>query len=170
MCTLSSGSGTVSAALAKLLGRDVAFVATDINALAASKTKELLASVKSNTDVVIGSLFSCFRPASLFEVVVFNPPYVPTDDDELRRAYTELDIAASWAGGKDGRVVIDSFLRDVSTVMATDALVYIVALDLNRLDDLLILARECGLAGTVVLERVAGMERLYILRFRKTSI
>ncbi len=37
---------------------------------------------------------------------VFNPPYVPTPDEEVLRT----GIAQAWAGGNRGRVVIDRFL------------------------------------------------------------
>lgn len=37
---------------------------------------------------------------------VFNPPYVPTPDQEVSRG----GIAAAWAGGDRGRKVIDRVL------------------------------------------------------------
>jgi len=37
---------------------------------------------------------------------VFNPPYVPTPEEEVSRA----GIAQAWAGGMHGRVVIDKVL------------------------------------------------------------
>ena len=42
-------------------------------------------------------------------VQIFNPPYVPTPDDEL----TRTDIARAWAGGNRGRAIIDKFLPQV---------------------------------------------------------
>lgn len=48
-----------------------------------------------------------------WDVVVFNPPYVPTSAEELDAAVAGGGIEASWAGGADGRVVIDRFLAVV---------------------------------------------------------
>ena len=42
-------------------------------------------------------------------VQIFNPPYVPTPDEELART----DIARAWAGGNRGRAIIDKFLPQV---------------------------------------------------------
>ena len=43
------------------------------------------------------------------DVMVFNPPYVPTPDEEV----AGCGIEASWAGGTDGRIVIDQFLPKI---------------------------------------------------------
>lgn len=40
------------------------------------------------------------------DIIIFNPPYVPTEDDEVA-----MDgIEASYAGGERGRRVIDRFM------------------------------------------------------------
>ena len=39
------------------------------------------------------------------DVLLFNPPYVPTDEDELSkvsRNKQNVGVEAAWAGGKDG--------------------------------------------------------------------
>jgi release factor glutamine methyltransferase len=46
-----------------------------------------------------------------FDFIIFNPPYVVTPDDEVFRGRAGQDVVqATYAGGTDGRIVIDAFL------------------------------------------------------------
>jgi len=53
------------------------------------------------------------RLGQAVDVLVFNPPYVPTSDDEADAAQHGAGIAGSWAGGADGMQVTDTLLRQV---------------------------------------------------------
>ena len=50
--------------------------------------------------------------------LLFNPPYVPTPDDEVGRG---TGIEAAWAGGVDGRRVIDRFLPQMAQLLERPA-------------------------------------------------
>lgn len=47
------------------------------------------------------------------DIIVFNPPYVPTVEDEASGAQHGRDIQGSWAGGSDGMQVTEHFLHMV---------------------------------------------------------
>lgn len=52
------------------------------------------------------------------DVLLFNPPYVPTPDEEAYAAQTLAPrasdlIAGAWAGGEDGMGVTNLFLDHV---------------------------------------------------------
>lgn len=153
--------------LASILPTSVCF-STDVNHLATSKTKHLIEGQGlDNVELIIADMFTAFRPETIFDVVVFNPPYVPTDPDELNRALTTRDIAASWAGGENGREIIDAFLTKLVPFLNEFSVVYLVLLEANSPSQVSNNARELGLTSATVMKRKAGMETLYILRFRK---
>jgi methylase of polypeptide subunit release factors len=66
-------------------------------------------------DPVNASLASPFlrRLKHQVDVILFNPPYVPTDEEEALAGQDKRDIEGSWAGGKDGMQVTEQFLRSV---------------------------------------------------------
>jgi hypothetical protein len=47
------------------------------------------------------------------DILVFNPPYVPTHDAEMDAAQHDTGLSGSWAGGADGMRVTDALLRQV---------------------------------------------------------
>lgn len=47
------------------------------------------------------------------DILVFNPPYVPTYDEEVDAAQRGAGISGSWAGGADGMQVTDALLRQI---------------------------------------------------------
>lgn len=52
-------------------------------------------------DLVQGNLCAPFRLNKRVDVMLFNPPYVPTPTEEITSSW----IARSWAGGEKGREV-----------------------------------------------------------------
>lgn len=141
-------------------------LSTDVNLLALTKTQKLLQSSSPArvVDVVRADLFHAFSPATCFDVIVFNPPYVPTDNDELRRALVTRDIAASWAGGPSGRYVIDKFLDFLPNVLADRGVAYIVLLEENNPGEIINMLHGKNFVASVVLKRNAGIESLCVMR------
>eukprot|EP01126_Amoeba_proteus_P025473 TRINITY_DN2541_c0_g1_i28.p1 TRINITY_DN2541_c0_g1~~TRINITY_DN2541_c0_g1_i28.p1 ORF type:complete len:107 (-),score=14.29 TRINITY_DN2541_c0_g1_i28:120-440(-) len=97
---------------------------------------------------------------------MFNPPYVPTDESELGRC----DIYAAWAGGKNGRQVIDQFLPKVFSLLSTGGCFYLHVIKENRPSDIVEILRNFGLKFKgVLLQRRANNELLHVLKFVKSG-
>jgi len=91
------------------------YLCTDINAHASRST---LATGKQNKvplEPMIASLALPLlsRLKHAVDILLFNPPYVPTVTDEADDAQGTTDIAGSWAGGTDGMQITNIFLHDV---------------------------------------------------------
>lgn len=107
---VGTGSGYVAQRVADAVGAEV--VASDVNPHACRRARE------RGVETVLADLVAPFRENS-FDVVLFNPPYLPTPpeqewDDPLERALS---------GGPSGRAVIEPFLGTVGRVLRTDGTV-----------------------------------------------
>lgn len=111
------------------------------------------------TDLVSG-----LRLSGLVDLLLFNPPYVPSPADEVGGA----GISAAWAGGPRGRVVIDRFLTILPGLLSPAGVAYMVAVADNDVPELLDRLGTMGLSAQVVLSRSADEERLAIIRARRS--
>ncbi|EWM26494.1 n-6 adenine-specific dna methyltransferase 1 [Nannochloropsis gaditana] len=168
---LRSGSGCVTAVLARTL-RDALgpehctlFISTDINSRAVRATQ---ATGSANSilhhEILQADLLAPLLPRLLHSVdlLVFNPPYVPTPTSEVG----SHGIEASWAGGKDGREVLDRILDSIPNLLRPQGgCMYLVAVNENLPEDICARMREENLQAEVVRSRKARNEVLHVLRF-----
>lgn len=167
---IGSGSGCVSAFLHQILGDSVVYLCTDINEHAARCTQRVGQHNKANLSVIICDLANPLakRLTGNVDVLIFNPPYVPTNQSELLDATENKGIESSWAGGSAGMVVTDRLLPQVSELLSSRGLFYLVAVKENDIPGILqSMFAKYHLYGKTVIERRAGREHLSILRFHK---
>lgn len=110
---VGTGSG-VQAVLAASKADKV--VAVDINekALRLAKKNAKANRVLRKCDFRHGNLFSTVKKGEKFDVIVCNPPYLPTGENDN----VSGPIDSAWNGGADGRKVIDPFLEDFDAHLA----------------------------------------------------
>ena len=159
---IGPGSGVVSTYLAKLTSNKV--LAVDVNAAACDLTKRTAEANEQRVDVMRGDLCGALRSRSV-DALVFNPPYVPTADEEVGGG----GIEASWAGGLRGRRVLDRLLPHVARVLAPAGRFYVVCVAENDPASIVAYLRARGLTGETVLRRRARNEALSVLRFVRSS-
>jgi release factor glutamine methyltransferase len=75
-------------------------------------------------------------------------------------------IEAAWAGGVDGRVVIDRFLPILRRIISPEGVAYLVLVTENKPKEIANMLSEWNLKGEIVLRRQAVNEGLMIMRIQ----
>jgi|WetSurMetagenome_2_1015567.scaffolds.fasta_scaffold03303_7 release factor glutamine methyltransferase len=105
---VGTGCGMLGILAARRAG---SVVAVDLNpyAIRCARKNSSLNGVLSKIDFVQASLFTAFNTRATFDLILFNAPYLPSDENE-----SASWIGRAWAGGADGREVVDRFISEVS--------------------------------------------------------
>lgn len=163
---IGCGSGYVITSLALMLGQEglaINYIATDINPQAVRVTRETLDAHGVDAELIITDIASGLekRLAGLVDVIVVNPPYVPTPEDEVGVG----GIAASWAGGENGRSVINKILPVADDLLSEKGWLYMVTLTANNPSEICLHMREKGYASRIVIQRSTEEESLHVIKF-----
>lgn len=169
---IGSGSGIALAFLSLILGpTNAAYFGIDINPHANRCT---IATGKENgahIEVVRSSLLSGMsdRFEGKVDVLLFNPPYVPTEEEEEVMAQGKAGIEGSWAGGATGTKLVDELIDSgtIQKVLAKGGRFYLVAIKQNDPPNLVERLKAQGLTAEVKLARRAGGEHLHVISATK---
>ena len=176
---VGGGSGILSTALALQLPSSW-WIVTDINI---SACEAIVKTAKGNgaatIEVVRTSVLSCLSLKGKVDLLLCNPPYVATDEEEVGGQ----GLSAAWAGGHRGLGVTQAVIEQLRDVLSPLGLAYIVVEQCNKPEEVVtnlgikvvvnevfqVLkdVEERGLDCKVVLERRAGRELLKILRISR---
>jgi len=100
---IGTGTGIIAIIASKKVKR---VVAVDINRYAVECAKKNSEINLARVDIRWGDLFDPVDEEK-FDLILFNTPYLPIEDDEL----VDDELEAAWNGGKDGRFVINRFIE-----------------------------------------------------------
>jgi release factor glutamine methyltransferase len=105
MLDLCTGSGciAVSAALAR---SDARVVATEISTEALAVARENAASLGARVELLEGDLYAPLAAGERFDLIVSNPPYVPSGEIEGLSREVRREPRIALDGGSDGLDVI----------------------------------------------------------------
>ncbi|EEB19083.1 N5-glutamine methyltransferase MTQ2, putative [Pediculus humanus corporis] len=159
---IGSGSGTIITALSTLL-KSSYHLAIDINKYACSVTMQNSHYNKVIVDVINTDLTSCLK-LNCIDVIIFNPPYVVTPNDEI---YKEDPLTKSWAGGVNGRVIIDKFLHVFDRVLSSKGFGYLLVIKENQPHEIITKLKEKNYKCEIYMIRKIRCEELYIIKFIK---
>ena len=139
---IGTGSGIV-AMYASRLTDDI--TVTDINFDACELArKNFTENGIENIEILWGNLFEVVENRK-FDVILFNTPYLPTEEDEV------LDNTINYAfdGGLNGRKVIDLFLNEVKNHLNDGGIVQMIQSSLSGNDETLSKLDELGFIAEI---------------------
>ncbi|MCJ7479266.1 MAG: methyltransferase [Candidatus Nanohaloarchaeota archaeon QJJ-7] len=149
---VGTGSGILAIAAAEQ-GAEV--TAVDTNPEAVRTVKEKTEELGLDIDAFVSDLFE--EVSGRFDLVVFNPPYVPGEEEGL--AGEEV-----WVGGEDGREVIDRFLREVEGYLKQGGELLMVQSSRNDTGESLESIEEEGLEARVLQREELHFEELVVIQ------
>ena len=125
---IGTGTGLVSLVASRHVKK---VVATDISSLAlkCAKNNFDLNGVASKIQLRQGSLFKPISRGETFDIILFNPPYLPADSRE-----PEDSLTRSWSAGEDGRAIIDEFLLNCDEFLKDNGKILLIQSSLSNPD------------------------------------
>lgn len=144
---MGTGCGIIALHLAK---KGCKVVAVDINEKAVENAKKNAKANGLKIDFRESDLFEAINEK--FDLIVFNPPYLPTKGEDL-----------AWDGGKDGIEIIKKFLEEAKNYLEKDGMIYIVLSSLCNIEKLKKLF-EKKYKFEEVLKQNFFFEKLYVYR------
>jgi release factor glutamine methyltransferase len=99
-----------------------------------------------------------------YDIILFNPPYVLTDDSDAS-LHGDTSIHISYAGGTRGRYVTDRLLPYISDLLSARGILYMVLVEENDPSDIMNIMKGYGLHSECVKSKRAKNERLQIWKY-----
>jgi len=118
---IGAGSGILLETAKDLGIKDKNIFATDINQEAVSHCQEL-----GFSNCILSDLFK--EVEGQYNIIVFNPPYLPRDKDNLEPAESQL----ATTGGASGSEIINKFLGQAKDYLEENGKIYLLTSSLTE--------------------------------------
>ncbi|MBS3061532.1 MAG: methyltransferase [Candidatus Diapherotrites archaeon] len=152
---LGCGTGIQGITMAKQGAKKITFGDINPNALENARINVLQNHVKTRVSFVQTDVFS--NVSESFDVIAFNPPYVPSDDIQ----WIETD------GGKKGRKILDRFLETVSDHLSPAGEVFFLQTSLNGTKKTEEILRKKGFRFEIICRQKLFFEELLVFHAQK---
>lgn len=181
---IGTGTGIITSFIQNSIfdGQPAIYLTTDLNPYACEtslNTSQINLENKKKAhqrlvmDSVQCSLTSCIMENSI-DLLVFNPPYVPSTNSEIPQVNAESDIRndsdacldMALNGGDDGMVVTRKLLDDLTNILTHDGIAYILFCARNN-PKLVHEEMKRNFNVQNVIFRRCGWEELTVMKFTK---
>lgn len=128
------------------------------NIIAADIDKETIAELKKKRlPARKTNLFSNINKERKFNLIIFNPPYLPEN---------KYDKQADTTAGRRGNEIITKFLRKARLYLAKEGAILLLFSSLSKPDEILAYAKKRGYNAKQLAEKSVGMmEKLFVYKF-----
>ena len=150
---IGCGSGFLSIIMAQ---RKAFVISVDINNEAVVATKHNAEQNKAKINAFVSDLFENVK--GTYDLIIFNPPYLPVDD-------WETDVA--YAGGKTGRDIIERFIKDVKSYLNPGGVVLLLISSLTGEKEVLDTFKKYGMKTRAVARQKIPWEELIVIECKK---
>lgn len=158
---LGSGSGIVITSIARVC-KQAYCLAIDINPKACLATKSTAQLNEASVNVMQGDLISGLQLKNLVDILIFNPPYVPSGKGEVKAL-----IDKAWAGDARGRSTTDRLFPQLKDLMSAKSVGYIVAIEENNPLEMCAILEKMGFRVVITKRRRIDGERISVIKFKK---
>jgi release factor glutamine methyltransferase len=150
---MGCGSG-IQAIVASRKAKKV--LAVDINPQAIETAKRNAETNNAeNIDYRISDLFLKIKSDEKFDLIAFNPPYVPSDEKDME--------SKAWAGGIMGRETIDRFVEDASKHLTEKGRIELLVSSINDPQDIISALKKKNLETKILASQKLWFEELFII-------
>ncbi len=107
----------------------------------------------------------------LFDLIVFNPPYLPVKMSDDQNTPTNPDniryIERAWSGGKNGTGIINRFIDNVSDYLKTGGRFELLISSLNNQDELKKRFKRNGIKFEIIAREKLWFEEIFVVMGQK---
>lgn len=154
---IGSGSGVQSETAIKAGAKSVLAVDIDPESIRLLKKKKPLGPL----DIRKSDLFEEIKTSEKFDLIVFNPPYLPEDEREPQ------DSRRATTGGKKGDEIILKFLKQAVNHLNKEGIILLLVSSLTPQDRINKLFDKLKLGKKKIAQEKIFMEKLEVWEIRK---
>jgi release factor glutamine methyltransferase len=144
---VGTGCGILGILAAEKAGNVVA-VDSNPYAVRCARENSALNNVRSKMAFMQADLLTALIEKETFDLILFNAPYLPSVEDEA-----ESWIGRSWAGGINGRQVIDRFISEASPHLKPNSRILLMQSTLTNVEETIRKFEERNLKASFKAER-----------------
>jgi len=156
---LCTGTGCILLSLAKMC-RLTAAVGTDISAEAIKTAKENALRLEADANFYCGDLFDAVPQGMRFDIIVSNPPYIPSAVIEsLMPEVKEHEPMSALDGDADGLKFYREIIKNANKFLTEQGMIYF-EIGCEQGADVSALLSENGFQNIRVIKDLAGLDRV----------